>query len=446
MFRTLVLAGALILSGWFGAGAAAASGVSVTTASPAVPYDCTTATGILQSDCVALVALYNGTNGAGWTNHTNWLATSTPCSGWNGVTCVSNRVVVLALSSNLLSGTMPVELGNLTGMQTLYLDSNQLTGPIPSQLGSLAALLDLDLSSNQLSGAIPSQLGSLTSLQLLQLSNNTLSGPIPTQLGSMTSLQLLGLSNNTLSGSIPTELGSLTNLHWLNLSNNQLTGAIPTQLSTLAGLQILQLGFNQLTGTIPAQLGSLTSLQQLDLGDNQISGTVPAQLAGPAGLTQLYLTTNPQLNRGLPQSLRARSFSDFWFDVTALCEPPDLGFQTWLGGIVSLFRTNVKCAPVTSPVVITRNINDVVLTWTDQPPNTEYEVYRSLSPYFTPAAGTLLPPILAQPTSVFTDTGAIVAPSNYYYLVRSKFRDSANDLSADSNQTGKFSFLLVPGQ
>ncbi len=97
-------------------------------------------------------------------------------------------------------------------------------------------------------------------------------------------------------------------------------------------------------------------------------------------------------------------------------------------------------------VVITRSANDVVLTWTDQSPNTEYEVYRSSSlPYFAPDPSTLLPPILVQPTSIATDTGAIGAASNYFYVVRSKFRDSANDLSADSNRTGKFSFSLVPG-
>ncbi len=146
MFKKLILAGTLILFGWLGLGVAAASGASAPTANSPT-YNCATATGILPADCQALVALHTATNGAGWTNSTGWLATTTPCT-WYGVTCdsVSSQVVDLVLSSNQLSGTLPVELGNLTGLQTLYLDSNQLSGPIPSQLGNLTALLTLDLS------------------------------------------------------------------------------------------------------------------------------------------------------------------------------------------------------------------------------------------------------------------------------------------------------------
>ncbi len=48
-------------------------------------FSCTSVTEIPQIECEALVALYNSTNGPGWTDHSNWLVTSTP-SNWYGMT------------------------------------------------------------------------------------------------------------------------------------------------------------------------------------------------------------------------------------------------------------------------------------------------------------------------------------------------------------------------
>ena len=187
------------------------------------------------TDREILVALYNATDGANWTNSTDWLS-DRPLDDWHGVTTdAEGRVTRLRLSSNNLAGTIPAELGNLSNLTSLNLGANQLTGAIPSQLGSLSNLTQLWLYQNQLTGAIPSQLGSLSSLTWLNLSTNQLTG-IPSQLGSLSSLEHLDLSNNQLSGSIPSELGSLSNLTWLDLTSNKLTGAIPSQLGSLQRL------------------------------------------------------------------------------------------------------------------------------------------------------------------------------------------------------------------
>ena len=62
-------------------------------------------------DRAALVALYNATGGANWTNNSNWL-TTTPIGQWYGVTTDSNgRVTSLSLLENRLTGEIPVELG-----------------------------------------------------------------------------------------------------------------------------------------------------------------------------------------------------------------------------------------------------------------------------------------------------------------------------------------------
>ena len=94
----------------------------------------------VSPDRAALVALYNATGGANWTNNTNWL-TNAPIGQWHGVTTDANgRVTKLYLQENVLSGQIPTELGSLSNLENLVLWGNELTGTIPTKLGSLANL------------------------------------------------------------------------------------------------------------------------------------------------------------------------------------------------------------------------------------------------------------------------------------------------------------------
>jgi hypothetical protein len=61
----------------------------------------------LEGDRLALVALYNATNGANWWLNTGWTVPGSPGDnpcGWYGVTCTSGRVTGLDLSNNSISG------------------------------------------------------------------------------------------------------------------------------------------------------------------------------------------------------------------------------------------------------------------------------------------------------------------------------------------------------
>ena len=109
----------------------------------------------MTTDMAALVALYNGTNGANWKTNTNWLSEAPLVSlwDWHGVTTDENgRVTELALASNDLSGTIPAELGerNLTKLQRLDLSENELSGAIPLTLMTLSQLSVLDIRSTTL--------------------------------------------------------------------------------------------------------------------------------------------------------------------------------------------------------------------------------------------------------------------------------------------------------
>ncbi len=155
------------------------------------------------ADREALVALYNATGGANWTNKTNWL-TNMHIGQWHGVTTdVNGHVTSLSIGGNQLSGTIPTQLGDLTNLTELRLDGNQLSGEIPAELGSFANLRQLYLNDNQLSGEIPSALGSLTNLVHLRLDGNQLSGEIPSVLGRLMKLEVLRLSGNQLTGCVP---------------------------------------------------------------------------------------------------------------------------------------------------------------------------------------------------------------------------------------------------
>jgi Leucine-rich repeat (LRR) protein len=100
-------------------------------------------------------------------------------------------------------------------------------------------LLDLvrsiDLSSNNLSGKIPINITSLVGLMSLNLSMNHLMGRIPKKIGNLHMLETLDLPKNVLYGPIPESLSSLTYLSHLNLSFNKLSRKIPngSQLQTL---------------------------------------------------------------------------------------------------------------------------------------------------------------------------------------------------------------------
>ncbi len=280
-------------------------------------------------DSLALLALYNSTNGANW--NTTWNLNN-PVGSWHGVTTTNGRVVELDFFLNNLNGSIPSELGNLSALTTLNLSINLLTGSIPSELGNLTALTNVDLSLNQLTGSIPSELGNLSALTSLNLQDNQFTGSILSELGNLTALTSLNLNDNQLTGSIPSEFGNLTALTSLNLSDNQLTGSIPTELGNLTALTSLNLQDNQLTGSIPSEFGNLTALTILFLNDNQLTGSIPSEFGNLTALTILFLNDN-QLTGSIPTELgNLVNLQNLLLDNNQLRDLPDLSHITGLNG------------------------------------------------------------------------------------------------------------------
>lgn len=258
-------------------------------------------TAVLESDSLALVALYNATDGKNWIHNNNWLIG--PVSTWWGVSSDGNRVLGVDLTidgllriGNNLTGTLPDELGNMTELRYLCIGFNSfLEGTLPN-LSNLTKLWSLELPSNNISVEIPIWIGQMTELINLTLSGNLLSGSIPEELYNLTNLQHLGLSGQwcagQISGSISPSISKLINLKSLNLECNQLEGALPPEIGNLINLETLSLAQNNFSGSLPSELWNLNKLGFLYIPNNNFDGEIPPQIGQLNNLTVLGIWNN----------------------------------------------------------------------------------------------------------------------------------------------------------
>lgn len=170
---------------------------------------------VLPSDKTALIALYYATDGANWTNNTNW-NTSAPVYQWYGVEMEGNRVTSIDLNYNNLVGTLPLQIGDLDALKKLTLSSNQISGNIPIETGGLLNLTNLNLRGNQLTGNIPNSFSNLNLMVYFYIDGNQLSGDIPNVFLGWTNLYHFSIGNIfNISGAHNDFTGTV------DLSNNQ---------------------------------------------------------------------------------------------------------------------------------------------------------------------------------------------------------------------------------
>ncbi|XP_022773849.1 protein BRASSINOSTEROID INSENSITIVE 1-like [Durio zibethinus] len=108
----------------------------------------------------------------------------------------NGSMIFLDLSYNLLSGTIPKEIGTMSYLFILNLGHNNIFGTIPLEIGNLKYLGILDLSYNQLVGSIPQSMTRITMLSEINLSNNLLSGMIP-EMGQLETFPANDFLNNS---------------------------------------------------------------------------------------------------------------------------------------------------------------------------------------------------------------------------------------------------------
>lgn len=222
------------------------------------------AQGSRQLDSLALVALYNSTNGVNWTINTNWKVQGRAINTWYGVR---------------LDGSGRVSGLDLDGVPNFEEDSETtsgvgLTGNLTDSLRFLTQLSHFDLSFNSglANTSIPEVFSDMTHLRWLEMYSCGLVGTIPNSLMGLKELFTIGLGHNKLSGTIPSAISSCTNLNYLALCCNGFNESLPAL--NLPNLQGIYLQNNKFKGSPPPINAPL--LNDIRLNNNQLSGCFPA--------------------------------------------------------------------------------------------------------------------------------------------------------------------------
>ncbi|TYH62214.1 hypothetical protein ES332_D07G104000v1 [Gossypium tomentosum] len=362
----------------------------------------------------------------------SWTSKEEECCKWKGVGCdnTTGHVVMLDLRPRITYGIfggswteisgvigtsllelkhlshldlslnrfyqIPDFIGSLSDLTYLNLSSNPLTGFIPLQLGNLSRLVYLDLSTDDINQSLISDnlewLSHLSSLQLLKISytnftkatnwlqviqshpslsvihfgycdfaevdpsslvhfnssnslsvlhliwssslhpstfplllnisrnlveldlhHNQLSSLIPDSFDNMPALERINFDLNSLEGGIPKSLGNLCHLKELNLRDNKLSGPLTFAVKNLSGcandsLEVLKLDFNHFNGSLPSFV-PFSSLRELDVGSNQLSGHFEDNFGDFSKLNVLNLDENG-FTGPLPDLLRLSSLRE----------------------------------------------------------------------------------------------------------------------------------------
>jgi len=240
-----------------------------------------TDTAIVFQQRFAAATFYNTHNGTDWNPEgVNWMSEKDICE-WEGLTCGrfgdtdvfrnlsdfkgAPFVTKIDLRNKNLAGPLPAEIGLFTELKELILTSNWISGTLPMQLFSLANLEAIDLYDNNLSGELPTEFSNLNELTGLYLSMNQFEGPIPNEWAQMGKIQQIWLNSNKLTGVLPTTFSNT--LEEIDLRNNQIGGPLPVGYASMPKLAILNLENNSLTGGIPDVFAD-SVLKELYLGSN----------------------------------------------------------------------------------------------------------------------------------------------------------------------------------
>ncbi|KAK1408684.1 hypothetical protein QVD17_40670 [Tagetes erecta] len=142
----------------------------------------------------------------------------------------------LDLSNNSLSGEIPQNITQLESLISRVISLEEPSPDFPFFIGRETRLQynridsfppELDFGSNLLTGPIWPEFGNLKKLHVLNLKHNGLSGTIPSSLSGMRSIEILDLSYNNLKGTIPPSLVKLSFLSKFSVAYNNLNGLIP---------------------------------------------------------------------------------------------------------------------------------------------------------------------------------------------------------------------------
>ncbi|PQV47893.1 putative secreted protein (Por secretion system target) [Jejuia pallidilutea] len=223
-------------------------------------------------DYNALIAVYNALDGPNWNEP--WDITA-PIKTWNnwdiGFDDTTNRVNYLSLSGNDKVGELPMEIGDLSGLKSLYVESSEnINGSIPPEIGNLANLESIFLWYCDFSGEVPIEVLNLSNLKTVFIGNQksgmlSLSNGIPSTISNLQNLEQLDLNGIPISGALPNELFNLPKLDYIVLSNCGLSGQLSPQFANINQVHLLN---NNFEGAIPQEILNSSGNFMLNIRDN----------------------------------------------------------------------------------------------------------------------------------------------------------------------------------
>lgn len=127
--------------------------------------------------------------------------------------CCLRTSVLFDIESNMFTGDGWAFLPAWLQIEEFYLPNNLITATIPTEIGNLSNLRILEISGTDTSGTIPTEIGNLAMLTSFSSDQSDLHGSIPSEIGRLTNLENFFLRGAQLQGTtIPTEMGQCTNL------------------------------------------------------------------------------------------------------------------------------------------------------------------------------------------------------------------------------------------
>ena len=238
---------------------------------------------ILMSDSLALVDLYNSTDGPNWTFSTLWL--EGPVNEWQGITTEGTRVKNIFLSNNNLNGEILESFGSLDALESFMASTNEISS-LPENFHHLSSLDKLWIGDNQFT-ELPDSFGYLPVLDELSLGSSNIS-TLPASFGNLSYLRWFGMYDGGLT-SLPDNFGDLSSLESLFLGSNELS-ELPENFGDLASVTYMTLDNNEL-GSLPESFGNMSTLETLYAQNNQLS-TLPESFGNLSNLRYLNLRVN----------------------------------------------------------------------------------------------------------------------------------------------------------
>jgi len=239
---------------------------------------------VAQQDSLALVSLYNATNGVNWMFNLHWLE-GLPVTYWYGIVIENSRVVQINLPNNNLVGDIPDAIGNLDSISILDVSMNPVYS-IPSSIGNLKTLDTLKLIGCPID-SLPLEIGGLSDLKYFNICYTQIA-TLPDELGDLSSLEYL-YGCNAMILAIPESIGNMTSLKEIDLSLNDIS-YLPSGIGNCMNLIRLQLNANEIP-EVPVEIGNLVNLEELILGANNISA-LPNEIFGLTSLKFLNFAAN----------------------------------------------------------------------------------------------------------------------------------------------------------